>query len=55
MTDALLTAMGFLFMVAASGASFVFGAALVCRMMAWVPMNIIVNVYRASNEDTPAK
>lgn len=42
--SAVLTAIGFLFMVCASSGAIVYGAATVCRWMKWAPVNIIVNV-----------
>lgn len=47
MTDlatAMFAAIGFIFMVGASGAAFVFGVATVCRWMEWAPLNITVNL-----------
>jgi hypothetical protein len=42
--QAILVTVGFCFIVGCSGAAFAFGVAIVCRWMAWAPINIIVNV-----------
>lgn len=43
--EALLVLAGACFAAGAIGASFVFGIALVCRWMAWAPVNTTVHIH----------
>ncbi len=43
--EAVLILLGACFAAGAIGGSFIFGVALVCRWMAWAPVNTCVNIH----------
>jgi hypothetical protein len=49
--EAILILTGACFSVGALGASFTLGIALVCRWMAWAPVNTVVNIYYEGQAD----